>query len=203
MTAPQDPFSTPPQDPFHTPPQGTSGSTPPGTGGQPAGYGAPGYGQPPTGYRQPAPAYGDLARPPYAGWWRRIASALIDGLVLLLAALPILVLAGVSGELDATEDGSIQGGLFTALAYLAGFSAGVYNLVRQGRTGQTLGKSAVGTRLLKDADGTPVGAGRSILRYVLHLVDQIPLYLGYLWPLWDRKKQTFADKIMSTVVVRG
>lgn len=203
MTAPQDPFSTAPQDPFRTPPDGASSSTAPGMGGQPAPYGAPGHGQSPAGYGQTAPAYGDLARPPYAGWWRRIGSALIDGLVLLAAAFPFLVLAGVTGELDATEDGSIQGGLFTALAYVAGIAAGVYNLVRQGRTGQTFGKSAVGTRLLKDADGTPVGAGRSILRYVLHLVDQIPLYLGYLWPLWDRKKQTFADKIMSTVVVRG
>ena len=27
------------------------------------------------------------------------------------------------------------------------------------------------------------------------------VYLGYLWPLWDDKRQTFADKILSTVVV--
>jgi hypothetical protein len=26
-------------------------------------------------------------------------------------------------------------------------------------------------------------------------------YLGYLWPLWDAKRQTFADKICSTVVL--
>ncbi|MDQ1539752.1 MAG: hypothetical protein QOH29_478, partial [Actinomycetota bacterium] len=26
-------------------------------------------------------------------------------------------------------------------------------------------------------------------------------YLGYLWPLWDSKRQTFADKILKTVVV--
>jgi uncharacterized RDD family membrane protein YckC len=25
--------------------------------------------------------------------------------------------------------------------------------------------------------------------------------LGYLWPLWDDKRQTFADKICSTVVL--
>jgi hypothetical protein len=27
------------------------------------------------------------------------------------------------------------------------------------------------------------------------------LYLGYLWPLWDAKRQTFADEICSTVVL--
>ena len=26
-------------------------------------------------------------------------------------------------------------------------------------------------------------------------------YLGWLWPLWDRRNQTFADKIMNTVVI--
>jgi uncharacterized RDD family membrane protein YckC len=25
--------------------------------------------------------------------------------------------------------------------------------------------------------------------------------VGYLWPFWDDKKQTFADKIMRTIVV--
>jgi uncharacterized RDD family membrane protein YckC len=29
------------------------------------------------------------------------------------------------------------------------------------------------------------------------------LYLGYLWPLWDPRKQTFADKIVGSVVVRA
>ena len=26
-------------------------------------------------------------------------------------------------------------------------------------------------------------------------------YVGYLWPLWDDKRQTFADKIMRTIVI--
>jgi hypothetical protein len=29
------------------------------------------------------------------------------------------------------------------------------------------------------------------------------LGVGFLWPLWDRKRQTFADKLMSTVSVSG
>ena len=27
-------------------------------------------------------------------------------------------------------------------------------------------------------------------------------YVGYLWPLWDDERQTFADKILRTGVVR-
>ncbi|WUN50496.1 RDD family protein [Streptomyces sp. NBC_00306] len=32
--------------------------------------------------------------------------------------------------------------------------------------------------------------------------DSIACYLGWLWPLWDAKKQTFADKVCNTVVVK-
>jgi hypothetical protein len=31
-------------------------------------------------------------------------------------------------------------------------------------------------------------------------VDSIICFVGYLFPLWDPKRQTIADKIMTTVV---
>ena len=40
------------------------------------------------------------------------------------------------------------------------------------------------------------------MRCLAHFVDSIACYVGWLWPLWDAKKQTFADKIMGTVVVK-
>ena len=49
---------------------------------------------------------------------------------------------------------------------------------------------------------TPPGVWLSIGRGILHIiVDALPCYLGFLWPLWDQKRQTFADKIVNTVVV--
>ena len=39
------------------------------------------------------------------------------------------------------------------------------------------------------------------VRQLAHIVDSLVCYLGWLWPLWDSKNQTFADKIMSTVVI--
>ncbi len=53
------------------------------------------------------------------------------------------------------------------------------------------------------ANGQVIGGGMGIARYILHILDAIPCYLGFLWPLWDAKKQTFADKILKTVVVKG
>ena len=55
---------------------------------------------------------------------------------------------------------------------------------------------------MRSADGSYVGGGTAFLRELAHVIDGLPCYLGYLWPLWDDKRQTFADKICSTVVVR-
>lgn len=75
--------------------------------------------------------------------------------------------------------------------------------VRQGRTGQSLGKRVLGIRLVDAATGRPVGVGRAVLRQVAHLLDTLPFLLGYLWPVWDEWRQTFADKVCSTLVVRA
>lgn len=40
-----------------------------------------------------------------------------------------------------------------------------------------------------------------IVRQIAHIVDGIIRYVGYLFPLWDPRRQTLADKIMSTVRV--
>ena len=49
--------------------------------------------------------------------------------------------------------------------------------------------------------GQPIGALMTFARQLVHLLDALACYIGYLWPLWDAKRQTFADKIMSTVVI--
>ena len=46
--------------------------------------------------------------------------------------------------------------------------------------------------------GSRSGPGCRFVRQLAHIVDSLVCNLGYLWPLWDAKKQTFADKIMGT-----
>ena len=93
------------------------------------------------------------------------------------------------------------GAVVLGLTYVAAFAWYVFQLVKQGRTGQTIGKRAMGIYLLREQDGQVVGAGLSIARYFVHLLDSYSL-VGYLWPLWDKKRQTFADKLLHTVVVK-
>ena len=55
--------------------------------------------------------------------------------------------------------------------------------------------------LRRESDGAFIGVGMCIVRGFAHTLDGVFFDLGYLWPIWDRKHQTFADKICGTVVV--
>ena len=182
----------PPQPPYGQPPYGQ----PPY--GQPP-YGQPPYGQPPYGqgpYQQgpspygPSPygpsPYGQPAGwhgPPLAGWGIRAAGYLID----LLISIVVQIVFGL------IDDG---------LATVAGLALAVWFGYLTGTTGQTPGRKAVGITVLREADGRHLGAGAGIGRSFLHILDALPLLLGFFWPIWDPKKQTFADKIIGSVVVK-
>ena len=72
---------------------------------------------------------------------------------------------------------------------------------RQGKTGQSIGKSVLKFKVISEKTWQPIGFWRSFLRQIAHYIDQLVCYIGYLLPLWDDKRQTIADKIMSTVCV--
>jgi uncharacterized RDD family membrane protein YckC len=73
----------------------------------------------------------------------------------------------------------------------------------QGTTGQSLGKRVAKLKLISEETGQPVGFGNAFVRQLCHIVDGLPCYVGYFAPLWEPKKQTWADKIMKTVVVNA
>ncbi|MCC3779767.1 RDD family protein, partial [Streptomyces sp. UNOB3_S3] len=176
--------------------------------------GAYGYG--PGGY--PQDPYAMQQRPPLAGWWARVGATLLDGLILGVVPM-VLIGVGVGMMIAGHEtcdsfsasqgyceptgsSGLMTGGLVVmGLAFLLSVFLGFWSLHRQGKTGQTPGKKAVGISVLRERDGMPTGFGMAFVRNLCHILDGF-LYLGYLWPLWDEKKQTFADKIVGTVVVR-
>lgn len=182
--------------------QGQPGSTPPGQPGygypQQAPQGVPqqGYGYPQQpGYPQ-APGqggYGYGSAPSYANWGARFLGTLVDGLVFLVPYLFFII--GVN------SDGAISG-IFAVIGGLALLAIAIWQLIQEGKTGQTIGKKAVGIRLVREADGQPLGVGMAFVRRLAHFLDSIPCYIGWLWPAWDEKNQTFADKICSSIVIK-
>jgi uncharacterized RDD family membrane protein YckC len=184
-SAPPPPVGFPPPPP-PPPPGGGYGAPAPQPYGSPPAFGSgygqqPAYGSPPQGYPGAGPA-GD-----YASWGLRIQSALLDYIAPFLVAGVIYAISRPLG----------------ALVYLVALGYALYQAYLGGQTGQSYGKKTAGTRLISEQTGQPIGGGLGIGRYLLHIVDAIPCYLGYLWPLWDAKKQTFADKIVTSVVVKS
>jgi uncharacterized RDD family membrane protein YckC len=159
--------------------------------GQQAPYGQGGIPSYPGGGYPDAAAYGQqpTGMPPLANWGLRAASYLIDAVIIAVPYFIVRVAIGGAA-------GALLSGLIGLIGTL-GFSA------MEGATGQTPGKKVVGTRTLREADGQVLGFGRAFGRRLLHILDAIPCYLGFLWPAWDEKKQTFADKLVHSVVIKG
>jgi uncharacterized RDD family membrane protein YckC len=141
---------------------------------------------PPPPPPQSGPPSGRYAGSPFASWGRRVLGYLID-LVILLVIIEILRLAG--------------GGIIVDIVvYVLGLALlGWMN----GASGRTPGKRVVGIRVVRDADGRVLGGGLGLVRALCHFLDTVACLLGWLWPLWDSKNQTFADKILATVVIRA
>ncbi|MGV9316626.1 RDD family protein, partial [Streptomyces sp. NPDC003691] len=99
--------------------------------------------------------------------------------------------------------GTITNSMVMVLAsVVVAFGLFMWLRAMEGSTGQTPGKKAAGIKVLREADGRTLGFGLSFVRQLAHILDSLPCYLGYLWPLWDEKKQTFADKVCATVVIK-
>lgn len=187
----------------------------------PSGGGFAGAIQPPAPYPFGPGTYELVPRPiasaGYASWLARVGAVFIDGLANAVAAAPFYAgyISLLGSHLTTTEnaDGSstvhVTGsiglpvtlmvvGMITSLAFF------IWNIcLRQGRTGATVGKSILAIRLVNQSEGRPIGPLLAFVRHLCHIVDGLFCGLGYLWPLWDAKNQTFADKIMSTVVINA
>ncbi|HWS33466.1 MAG TPA: RDD family protein [Actinoplanes sp.] len=147
------------------------------------------YGQQP--YGQPVAAY--------ASWGARLGGYLIDGLIVA----PFSILANTLGtSIDpATLTPSYNAFYFIFL--LAALAVAGYNRwFLGGKTGQSWGRKALGIKLVSENTGQPIGPVNAFVRDLAHILDIIPCYIGFLFPLWDAKKQTFSDKIVKTLVVR-
>ncbi len=73
-------------------------------------------------------------------------------------------------------------------------------LVMQSYLGVTPGKLVMGIAVVREGDARPIGMVRTMLRWLAHVLDSI-LLIGYLRPLWNAQRKTFADSIMETVVL--
>jgi uncharacterized RDD family membrane protein YckC len=115
----------------------------------------------------------------------------------------VVELALSSGSALHFEGGSAVAMIIGASVVLASLAWVAYNRwMIAGRTGQSLGKRVTKIRLIGEETRAPIGAANAFIRDLVHILDALTI-VGYLWPLWDVKKQTFGDKIMKTIVINA
>lgn len=130
-------------------------------------------------------------------FWRRLAAGLMD-LALLVGSLGLL--EWLLGEIGLRGDGltDTDTAAVTTLPLLAGIPA----LLLFWRLFQaTPGKLLLDCRIVDARDGNAPKAWQLLVRCVSYGLSAAPLGLGFLWMLWDRRRQGWHDKLARTRVV--
>jgi uncharacterized RDD family membrane protein YckC len=170
----------------------------------------PSFGALPAGQAYPTPAEnsGAATGADYASWGNRVRARLIDqtptylGLIIFCAGYLILIIRLV---LSGTSTPDVEGAAVTMIVGLSVMAASLvwvaYNRwLTAGRTGQSLGKRVTKIKLVGIDTDAPISPRNAFIRDLVHILDALTL-VGYLWPRWDDKKQTFGDHIMKTIVI--
>ena len=155
----------------------------------------------------------DKLQPPvilgrYAGFFSRGAAYLLDraicfGIAFLIALVIdyFLRLFGIDQRLETLSQDAPLTAFFAILLSAVGLNLLVtisYNIGFWMMSGQTPGKRVLGVRVMR-SDGTRVRLGNAIRRQIGYWISGI-FYLGFLWILFDNKRQGFHDKIAGTIV---
>jgi Mce-associated membrane protein len=128
-----------------------------------------------------------------ASWPARACAFAIDVLLGVAVVATMALLA-----LTAPQRGWVWW-VFTATAALTVVLMAINRWLLPTMTGWSLGRGLVGIRVVR-RNGAAVGVTRLLVRDVAHLADTAALFIGWLWPLWDKRRRTFADLLLRTEV---
>jgi len=138
----------------------------------------------------------------YAGFWRRLAAISLDSVLIVTLTAPVLYLIyghnyfyWLATRLDLLNVFGVWDLLLTrALPVLA-------LLVMWHTMGATPGKILMHCRLVDETTLGLPGKRQSVIRLLGYFVSSLPLYLGFFWIGWDKRKQGFHDKLAKTLVL--
>jgi uncharacterized RDD family membrane protein YckC len=93
-----------------------------------------------------------------------------------------------------------------AIIFIGTFVMGYFLWGRPvGQGHQTIGQKLAGVRVVDAQTGDPtLGTGRAYGRWLFRsTVSTWLCYLGYLWSLWDDRKQAWQDMVVNTIVLKA
>jgi uncharacterized RDD family membrane protein YckC len=139
-----------------------------------------------------------------APWHLRIGAFLVDEFILSMVFGFVATLLGVSVNVAPNADLAT---VFTetqrAMQPYVPILYVVEVLVRWPwcTIGRSPGKWLFGLRVV-DAEGNVPGIRRGLTRAAFTLASELPVFLGFLWALFDRERRTWHDHLAQTWVVR-
>ncbi|HZP98818.1 MAG TPA: RDD family protein [Reyranella sp.] len=152
---------------------------------------APNWGAPPAANDSTAPRG-------YGGFWLRVVAYIIDAFVL---AIPTGILGAIVGA-----------GMMSGAAGMSGVHLGInlaslllgwlyFALMESSERGATLGKMAVGLRVVTD-QGQRLSFANATGRYFAKFISAIILCIGFIMVAFTDRKRGLHDMIAGTLVVK-
>jgi uncharacterized RDD family membrane protein YckC len=144
-----------------------------------------------------------------AGFWPRFAAYFLDFAIIwafFYTLWPVIV-SHVSGwKLDGPTIDELLSDAIAPKQQLLGMVAlqqGLwlaYDLFFNGRFGATIGKRALGLRIVR-VDGSPIGYNLAAVRWMGCIVSDFTFYLGYLFVLFRPDRRALHDLLAGTKVI--
>ncbi len=141
----------------------------------------------------------------YAGFWRRLFAAGFDSLWVFAIIIYLLI------NVDDTNYLVLPDNIIATLPILENFQWQrflVENILPiililwlWLKYAATPGKLLVDCEIVDADTGKKIDFQQALLRYIAYTISLIPFGLGFLWVLWDKRKQGWHDKIAGTVVI--
>ena len=135
--------------------------------------------------------------PRYVGFWMRLLAFFIDSLILTVIIGLILIAIFGRNYIQLSQQGKTFWADILFQVVLPAVAAILFWRYR----GATPGKMLVSARIVDGRTFGPPSTGQLVGRYFAYIASIVPLFLGFLWIAFDKRKQGWHDKLAGTVVI--
>lgn len=151
-------------------------------------------------------AFGARPLPKYAGFWFRTLAAVIDGVLVQVAALVLVFPLAFSMGASMADSVSAEG--IEAAGGVLGFFVGLlvqwlwFTVAESSPWQASLGKKLLGLKVTNE-EGARIGFAEANVRYWSKILSAILLCIGFLMVGFTARKQGLHDKIARTLVIKA
>jgi uncharacterized RDD family membrane protein YckC len=135
-----------------------------------------------------------------AGFFSRLEAFIIDLFVILLASLGGIGLVILIIRFFVRPFFDLNINLVRYYPQMVTVTIVVYYLFFWALFGFTPGKFLLGLKIVRQ-DGRKLGLGRAIVRFIGYWISAIFLFLGFIWIIFDSRREAWHDKLADTHVI--